>query len=131
MAKATLGVLSGIKEWNGGSSTIIHTHTDEYGKIRICHDLTCDLWWWHDPVVKSSIPERFIEWVGHDISRATAAIHVGTHEKLNLLTGITIKIPLLGKRVRLSRLLKRLGQLGALIGTGIVFRYFEIIVGIF
>jgi len=127
----TLGVLAGLKEWSRDYSFVRHTHVNEVGEEKLCQNFACDLWWWHDPEVKRAIPARFIEWVGHDMERAMAALHISAHEKLNLLTGIVIKIPLIQKKIRIVTVLRRVVQMIALIGSGLIFRYFETIVSLF
>lgn len=124
LAESTLGALEDLKKWSY-DPVIIHTHTDEYGKERLCQDFTCDLWWWHDPAVKAAIPERFLEWVGHDIERATAAIQIAVWERTRILTGPTFNLP--GTKWHI-RLFKITGLLFMLLTSGVVGRYLDKIV---
>jgi hypothetical protein len=119
LADSTLGVLEGLKHWSYDPRLITHTHTNEYGEERLCHDFTCDLWWWNDPAVKEAIPERFLDWVGHDIERATAAIQIALWERVKLLTGPTMKMPVFRWRVRIFKII---GLLFMLISSGVVGR---------
>lgn len=122
-----LGKLTCISEWIDDYDLVPHYHGNEP-----CHNWTCNLWFWNDPMVQKMIPLHLKRWAEGDLLKTIAVMLPYSQQELqaslDALTGPTIAIRRKEKKPIKIRLMKIMVWVSAILGgggvIGISFKYF-------